>query len=210
MFKELLIRSSEGDDREMFIVIEGPNYSGKSTVLSMLSTELSKRFTVFSTKEPIRNEFGEMIRGNTYSLSPFAYHYLILAQREEHNLVLKSKLNEFEMILCDRYYVSNMVYQSMTGIDMKTIYEMNKRFLQPDIVIALNSDIEVLEARRKKRGELSYFEQITSLTKERQVYDVAYDFLTSFGHEIIKIDTDKIDITKLALYIIKEIEERNL
>jgi dTMP kinase len=104
--------------RGKFITFEGIEGCGKSTQLDLAAKWLaSKKIPCFSTREPGGTEIGMQIRKillseKTKSLVPLSETLLYLADRFQHiSEVLEPRLNEGEIVLCDRYQDSTIAYQ---------------------------------------------------------------------------------------------------
>ncbi len=117
----------------MFITVEGPEGSGKSSVCRRLYEELLKRgFEVVLTREPGGTPISESIReiilskenvkmdGRTEAL-------LYAASRRQH-LVEKiwPALKEGKIVLCDRYLDSSLSYQGgARGLGIEEVLNIN-------------------------------------------------------------------------------------
>ena len=103
-----------------FITFEGPEGSGKTTVIQAVAEKLAQDFDVISTREPGGVPTGEEIRkvvldGNHMDIRTEAM--LFAASRREH-LVEKviPALKQHKIVLCDRYIDSSLAYQDMHGV----------------------------------------------------------------------------------------------
>lgn len=102
----------------MFITFEGPEGSGKSSVLSYIVERLQKEgYKILKTREPGGTPISEQIRNvildkqNT-KLDPKAEALLYAASRRQH-LVEKiwPAIKDGYIVLCDRYLDSSLAYQ---------------------------------------------------------------------------------------------------
>jgi dTMP kinase len=106
----------------LFITFEGPDGSGKSTILSMVYDHLQSKnysFVINFTREPggRNNIIAEDIRNILlnkieYKISPRAEALLFAASRAQHvkDFILPN-LEKGHLILCDRYIHSSLIYQ---------------------------------------------------------------------------------------------------
>ncbi len=147
----------------MFIVIEGIEGSGKSSLIKFLKEKLSeKKKQWFITREPGGSKLGEKIRPLLLSLkeeklSPKAELLLFLADRAEHvEKIIKPALKRNEIVLCDRYIYSTMAYQGYArGLDLNFLATCNAfatSNLIPDLTILLDLDVEIGLERAKGRN----------------------------------------------------------
>jgi dTMP kinase len=106
----------------LFITFEGPDGSGKSTVLSKVYEVLKSKnysFHIDITREPggRNNVIAEDIRNILlnkieYKISPRAEALLFAASRAQHvQDFIKPNLEQNHLVLCDRYIHSSLAYQ---------------------------------------------------------------------------------------------------
>lgn len=166
----------------VFVTIEGPNGVGKSTFIAALKEELEKTYRVYITKEPSPSALGSFVRENEIGLRGRSYALLIAADRCFHleNFVVPN-LGQFDVVVSDRYIESSLALQHADGLTLDDIWDINKRFLFPDISVVLDADSELLQARLSERSNLTYFEKELSRETERELYTVAADYLKNKG-----------------------------
>jgi dTMP kinase len=146
----------------LFITFEGPDGSGKTTQIKMLSDYLEEKgFDVLITVEPGGTEIGQKIRdillsGEKVDISPWAETFLFLASRAELvSKVITPALNEGKVVICDRFFDSTVVYQGVArGLGEEKILEMcllATGGLVPDITFLLLIDV----SKGKKRIDIA-------------------------------------------------------
>ena len=134
-----------------FITFEGPEGSGKTTVLQRVSEKLAQDYQLIATREPGGVPTGEEIRkvvleGANMDIRTEAM--LFVASRREH-LVEKvvPALNDNKIVLCDRYIDSSLAYQGYArGIGIEEVKQLNDfaiNGLYPDLTIYLDITAEV-------------------------------------------------------------------
>jgi len=138
----------------MFITIEGPEGSGKTTVAKKLVEVLNEKgYQVVYTREPGGVAIAERIRDiildvNNTNLDPRSEALLYAASRRQH-LVEKvlPALAEDKIVICDRFVDSSLAYQGYArGIGIDEIYDINLFAINntwPDITILLDIDPEI-------------------------------------------------------------------
>ena len=102
----------------MFITFEGPEGSGKSSVLNEITERFIKEgYPILRTREPGGTDIAEQIRNvildkENIKLDPRAEALLYAASRRQH-LVEKiwPAIKEGKIIFCDRYLDSSLAYQ---------------------------------------------------------------------------------------------------
>ena len=102
----------------MFITFEGVEGSGKSTQARLLAEFLTQSgHKVTLTREPGWGHLGELIRKlildeRNLKLDPFSELCLFCADRAQHvRDFIKPKIQAGDIVICDRYVDSTLVYQ---------------------------------------------------------------------------------------------------
>ncbi len=148
----------------MFITLEGPDGSGKTQQIHLLSEFLSDRgYQVYFSREPGGTEIGEQVRDILMDLKNTAMHprtetLLFCASRAQIvEEVIKPKLAEGTVVILDRYADSTMAYQGYGhGNDLEAIralLDFATGGLKPTLTILLDLDPEVGLRRRKVGGD---------------------------------------------------------
>lgn len=137
-----------------FITFEGPEGSGKSTQIRLLSERLSASgIKVCCTREPGGTATGEAIRNLLQHdaahepMSERAELLLFTASRAQlMSQVILPSLERGTWVLCDRFIDSTMAYQGYArGMDIGTLDGVNDFAIfsrKPDLTILLDLEIE--------------------------------------------------------------------
>lgn len=145
----------------MFITLEGPEGSGKSSQLPALAEFLRDAgYEVVETREPGGTIVGDQIREVLMNLEnvtivPRTEILLFLAARAQHvEGLIKPALKDGKIVLCDRYGDSTLAYQGyghQTDLDtLRSLLAFSTGGLKPDLTLLLDLPIE--EGFRRKRG----------------------------------------------------------
>jgi dTMP kinase len=148
----------------MFITFEGPEGSGKSTQIKLLTTYLqNKGWSVITTREPGGTPIGDQIRAclhdvNNTAMTPSAELLLYSASRAQLvGELIRPALAQGQIVLCDRYADSTLAYQGYgRGLDLASLHQITHFAtggLQPDLTLLLDLDVEAGLARRQSGGE---------------------------------------------------------
>lgn len=165
-------------NKGLLIVFEGIDGTGKSTQMSLLASYLKMEgFTVIETREPTNGKFGRQIRSlytNRKGVSREQELELFLADRQEHvHTVLTPGLQDGNIILCDRYFLSTAAYQGAVGFSPAEIIEKNNFAPPPDLALLFYVPPKIgIERITAGRGDtLNDFEQEASLQKVSAIFD---------------------------------------
>ena len=135
-----------------FITFEGPEGSGKTTIISMLSEALEDTNEVMVTREPggipISEKVRDILLANENDMDGRTEALLFAAARRQH-LVEKvvPALNDGKIVLCDRFIDSSLAYQGHArNLGMDEIMQVNKFAIEnhmPDLTIYLKLPPEI-------------------------------------------------------------------
>jgi len=148
----------------MFITLEGPEGSGKSSQLPDLAEFLrGQGWDVLTTREPGGTPIGDQIRQilmrlDNQELHPRTEILLFLASRAQLvEQVIKPALREGKLVLCDRFGDSTLAYQGYGhGLDLgtlRTMLDFATDKLKPDLTLLLDVDVEIGLQRKRKEDE---------------------------------------------------------
>ena len=145
-----------------FLVLEGVNGAGKSTILKKLDEYVQstgRKVTV--TREPGATPLGVELRGlllegRAGKPAPIAEILLFGADRADHvSKIIKPALSLKSVVLSDRYFYSTIAFQGYgRDLDKSKIDFVNKIAIDgitPDLVILLDLDASEGLKRTKKR-----------------------------------------------------------
>ena len=150
----------------MFITLEGPEGSGKTSHLPHLVEYLrEKGYIVFPTREPGGTSIGEQIREVLHSLknaemNPRTETLLYQAARAQFvEEVVRPRLAAGEIVISDRYADSTLAYQGYGHQQdleqVRALVRYATGGLVPDLTVLLDVDVEIgLErgVQRRERG----------------------------------------------------------
>jgi len=197
-----------------FITFEGCDGCGKTTVLKLVSEELSKRKVDFLlTREPGGSKIAEQIRNiildkKNIEEDSRTEALLYAASRRQHltDVVLPA-LKQGKLVLSDRYIDSSLAYQGYArGIGIKEVMSINAfaiNGLMPDVTFFLNLTPEEGLKRIASRSRESDRLDKEKLAFHQKVYE---------GYKIIIKDDPKrfviIDARKTPAQETKEIVDK--
>ncbi len=142
----------------MFIVFEGIDGSGKTTQAELLAEKLTSiQQSNIIIREPGGTPLGESIRKELKSnpnLDPVTQLFLFSACRTELiKDVINPNLEEGHIVICDRYIFSTIAYQGHAeGLNIayiENMIELSTGGLTPDIVIFIDTPVEIAKKRRE-------------------------------------------------------------
>ena len=153
-----------------FIVLEGPDGSGKTTQIARLTEYLEKKGKeCLITREPGGTRIGEAVRHiilnpEDTEMSDVTEMLLYAASRAQliHD-VIGPAIEEGKVVICDRFVDSSIVYQGIArGLGIETVSMINAPGIgiyQPDLIFFIDIPEEEGLARKKKQKKLDRLEQ---------------------------------------------------
>lgn len=148
----------------LFITIEGPEGSGKTTQAKLLYEYLiNEGYDVLWTLEPGGTQTGKQVReillhGNS-QIDPFTELFLFESARSQHvRELLIPALEQGRIILSDRYIDSTLAYQGYgRGLNrtlIRVLDLLSTAGLEPDATLLLDINPELGMARRLGKGKV--------------------------------------------------------
>lgn len=175
-----------------FVVLEGPEGAGKSTVSRLLTDWLQQQLQehgspirkVVLTKEPGGTPVGEAIRSVLLDpgqqIEALTEFLLFSASRAQHvKDVIRPALDGGAAVICDRFTASSVAYQGAgRGLDAGLIRLLNGQVsqgVQPDLTILLDIDsglgLERIRARgiadRLERADREFHERVADSFRQQ-------------------------------------------
>ena len=187
----------------MFITLEGPEGSGKTTAVQKAVEELTRLgYEVVRTREPGGTEIAEQIRNvildkrNT-SMDPRTEALLYAASRRQH-LVEKvwPALKEGKVVICDRYLDSSLAYQGgARGLGIDNILNVNLFATEntwPDLTLLFDIEPSLGLARISKNADREVNRlDLEKLDFHNKVRNTFLELAKRFPERYVIIDASK-------------------
>lgn len=185
----------------IFITLEGPDGSGKSTIVNLLSDYFSSsNIDYIFTREPGGTKIGEDIRNiildneNT-KMSARTEALLYAASRSQHiHEKIIPALQAGKVVLCERFVLSSLVYQGIgrgLGVeDVKAINNFGTKGLKPDLTLFFDID-PIVSLNRKMLGENVDRLEMEGMEFHREVYNGYLELINKYPENIVIIDASK-------------------
>jgi dTMP kinase len=208
-------------NRGKFIVFEGGEGSGKSTILEMIYEDFkANNIKCTKTREPGGIKISEDIRNiildkNNIAMDGKTEALLYAAARRQHLVekVIKD-LEEGKLVLCDRFIYSSLAYQGYAReLGIKEIYDINKFAVgeyMPDLNIFFDIRPETGFSRINRNSDREVnrldLEKIDFHYKVREGYTKLYEENKS---DFAKINAEKsieevfLEVKKIIMDFIK-------
>ncbi len=133
----------------MFITLEGPEGSGKTTQAHLLVDHLRRKgYEVVLTREPGGTAIGDQIRAilhdpDNAEMVPWAEVFLYAASRAQLVAqVIRPALAAGRIVVSDRFYDSTLAYQGYgRGLSLETLWQITRIAtggLKPDLTLYLD------------------------------------------------------------------------
>ena len=203
-------------NRNLFISFEGPEASGKSSQIKLLSKYLKKnKIPHIITREPGGTKIGEKLRkiilDKKENITPSEEILLLMSARLNHinNIILPS-LKKGKIVICDRFADSTFVYQGyVNNFGLKKTLDLHKNLLNnflptKTFLFILNSN--EINRRLKLRKNKNKYDKINKDFHNKVIR--GYKKISKNNKRFYKIDATK-SITSISEQIIKEFIKLN-
>lgn len=176
-----------------FIAIEGPDGSGKTSVIQALRQKLEQDgLEVVTTREPGGSPIAEQIRQvildvENHAMDVRTEALLYAASRRQHLVeTILPNVQAGKLVISDRFVMSSLAYQGMArGIGLDPVWAINQFAIDgqmPDLTLLVDVPAEVgLERIQAAKGQRQYDrldrESLAFHQRVRQTYlDLAQDW----------------------------------
>ena len=198
----------------MFITFEGPDGSGKSTIIQKVYDYLiENNYDVIKTREPGGSPIAEKIRNLILDTENTKMGYrtealLYAASRAQHvEETILPALDENKIVLCDRFLISSLAYQGVgrdLGIEnVRKINEFAINGVYPDFVLFFDVDPITTLKRKSSLDTADRLEKEGNNFHER-VYNGYKEILNSEKNiEIIDATQSVEDVFSQCIKVLK-------
>lgn len=187
----------------MFITLEGPEGSGKTSAVKVVVDKLTKMgYNIVQTREPGGTPIAEQIRNvildvNNTKLDPRAEALLYAASRRQH-LVEKvwPALKEGKIVICDRFLDSSLAYQGgARNLGIDNILNINMFATEgtfPDLTLLFDIDPKIgLERIAKNANREVNRLDLEKLDFHKKVRQTFLELAKRFPERFVIIDASK-------------------
>lgn len=202
-----------------FIVFEGPDGSGKTTIIKKVKELLeNKDYSISYYREPGGTQISEKIRSiiidnENYMMDPKTEALLFASSRAQ--LVAEKilpDLKEGKIVICDRFVMSSLLYQGLgrsLGIEnIKMINDFATGDLKPDLTLFFNIDYKTALERKRANFSPDRLEN-EDFSFHKTIFDGYLKMADLYKDEIRKVDARKSinDLTEDVINIIYQLLE---
>lgn len=202
-----------------FIVFEGPDGSGKTTIIKQVKTLLeNKDYDISYYREPGGTKISEKIRSiiidNDNRMMDAKTEALLFASSRAQLVSEKiiPDLKAGKIVICDRFVMSSLLYQGLgrsLGIDkVKLINDFATGGLKPDLTLFFNIDYKTALERKRANFSPDRLEN-EDFSFHKTIFDGYLKMADLYKDEIVKVDARKSieDLTKDVINIIYKLLE---
>lgn len=197
---------SRKNHKGLFITFEGPDGSGKSSVINQLYRYLLKKYPnkVVRTREPggTNNPIAEDIRNIIlnkldYKIIPVTEAMLFAASRAQHiHDYIMPHLDENDIVLCDRFVHSSLIYQGVArGLGQEYVKQLNEYALEglwPDLtfVLMVRPSVGLKRITKNNQREFNRLDR-EELSLHQKVYHGYKEMIKKYPKGIVVIDAEQ-------------------
>ena len=182
----------------IFITMEGPDGSGKTTQIQLLSEFLKEQgYEVLITREPGGTPISEAVRELLLDpahkeMKPETEMLLYAAARAQLvQELIGPAIDAGKAVISDRFVDSSVVYQGIArGLGVETVYAVNRPAIgkyMPDVTFLMDLSAEEGIRRKRNQAELDRMEQ-ESLEFHKRVAEGYHTLMENDRERIYPVD----------------------
>lgn len=195
-------------EKGKFILFEGIDRCGKTTQSKRLVEKLNKDGSkaIWIRFPDNDTEIGKLLRQyleNAKDIDPHAVHLLFSANRWECQKKISLLLQQYDYVICDRYYYSGIAYTAAKGIDFDWCQYPDKGLIEPDIVFYLNLSIDEAEKRGgygQERYEKREFQEKVKMIYENNLKTINWIVVDANNSQDQVFESIGLHVMKMFLY----------
>lgn len=166
-----------------YLVIEGVDFTGKSTIAKDLVKKLSDKFgteIVVHRREPSYQNFGAKMREVLFTKEMTEEKEILAAQymlldRIKNTSEVAQLLRENKIVIQERNFLTALVYNEAKDTkEIQYVQQANRLSLKPDCLALITISDEALKYRLEKaeeeRGSLDSYETFEKISKRKKEY----------------------------------------
>lgn len=201
----------------IFITLEGPDGSGKSTIMKSITNYFKdKNIDFIGTREPGGTEIGEEIRSiildkKNKNMAAETEALLYAASRGQHvHEKIIPALRAGKIVLCERFILSSLAYQGVgRGLGIEEVRMINDfaiKGIRPDLTLFFHVDPSLTLDRKTEGKEGDRLEE-EGAEFHREVYKGYMKLLKTYPENIKIIDASKTveEVFNQSIYHIEKI-----
>ncbi len=202
-----------------FIVFEGPDGSGKTTIIKKVKELLeNKDYSISYYREPGGTDISEKIRSiiidNDNHMMDAKTEALLFASSRAQLVAEKilPDLKAGKIVICDRFVMSSLLYQGLgrsLGVEnVKSINDFATGGLKPDLTLFFNIDYKTALERKRANFSPDRLEN-EDFSFHKTIFDGYLKMSDLYKDEIKKVDARKSieDLTEDVINIIYQLLE---
>lgn len=168
----------------LYIVIEGLDGSGKSTIATKLVQYLKDiksdrsmgRINIHHRKEPSHTGYGLRMRNiletktELTEADEIELAQLMLLDRIENTTTITGLLRDGDIVIQERNFLTALAYNEAGDTEMvKFIQDLNRETLKPDLLLFVDVSLSILKDRLTNRGEAADAYEKPELLEKRYI-----------------------------------------
>ena len=181
----------------MFIVLEGADGTGKSTLCSVLSKKLGA--TPYACPPKKYQELRTSIDRNVSAEEHYRFY---LNGNYDASKEIAELLKKGEKVVCDRYWLSTYTYHQIMGVPVSRSDFQSIIFPTLTVLLAVKHEVQI--ARMFHRG--MSVGDIRALEKQREIADMYYRNVLEFNIPFLFLDTQRFSPEACAEIVARTLE----
>lgn len=188
----------------MFVVFEGLDKSGKSTLCKSVYSKLQSMNVLtkemhFPDRSSVIGDILDKYLTGKMSIDAETTHLLFTADRYNKKKYIEETSRD-NILLCDRYSWSSIACSTAKGLDLAWCVDTERLLPKPDLTFFLVADTDITMKRSNWGDEVLETRDFQMRMAEQ------YSHMNDFVDNLVKLDSTK-SVEELTNIVLKEIEK---
>lgn len=210
-----------------FVVLEGIDGSGKSSIIEFITGQKLRAFNLESASHQIQKKLLDNFKGITVSYEPTDSSFgrqirqvlkkvtevskeelieLFINDRAVNIEYVNKMLSLVMLVVQDRYYYSNVAYQSYSQDDLDSIMSKNMaKFPEPDLLVYLDCPVDVALSRINSRFSQEDGVAAELFDSKKELERVKANYEKVLPRNCLRIDSSNKTTEEICELIVDEI-----
>lgn len=211
------MNSVEDQAQKRFVVFEGYDGSGKSTLIKAVRSSLHEKSTcvVGRKSEPELIDISKIIEREDLRTDPNVEMLLRISLEVERQKIITKSILSHDVVMCDRGVISLVSWFDYLGVPKgpyKPLLKQLNAYYQNALTVVCRANFETCWQRSSSRSEQSRKDRLGMDVNRRyfSLYESNIQSHANSGSKVLFVDTVDMDITQSTALVVESLKSHGL